>query len=89
KLQGEHAIQTSGCAHLIFRTSWVYAAQGNNFAKTMLRLAIECDSLNVIDDQFGTPTGADLLADVTAHAIRAMRMDPQLGGVYHLAAAGE
>jgi len=89
KLQGEQAIQASGCAHLIFRTSWVYAARGNNFAKTMLRLAIERDSLNVIDDQFGAPTGADLLADVTAHAIRTMGSNPQLSGVYHLAAAGE
>lgn len=89
KLAGEQAIQSSGCSHLIFRTSWVYAARGNNFAKTMLRLAQERDSLNVIDDQFGTPTGADLLADVTAHAIRAIHQQPQLGGVYHLAAAGE
>lgn len=89
KLQGEQAIQASGCAHLILRTSWVYAARGNNFAKTMLRLAAERDSLNVIDDQFGAPTGADLLADVTAHAIRAMRLNPQLQGIYHLAAAGE
>ncbi|NVZ72976.1 dTDP-4-dehydrorhamnose reductase [Pseudomonas costantinii] len=89
KLQGERAIQDSGCAHLIFRTSWVYAARGNNFAKTMLRLATERDSLNVIDDQFGTPTGADLLADVTAHAIRAMHSNPRLEGIYHLAAAGE
>jgi len=89
KLQGEQAIQASGCAHLILRTSWVYAARGNNFAKTMLRLAQERDSLNVIDDQFGTPTGADLLADVTAHAIRTMHSNPQLRGVYHLAAAGE
>lgn len=89
KLAGEQAIQSSGCSHLIFRTSWVYAARGNNFAKTMLRLAQERDSLNVIDDQFGTPTGADLLADVTAHAIRAMHQQPQLGGIYHLAASGE
>lgn len=89
KLQGEQAIQASGCAHLILRTSWVYAARGNNFAKTMLRLAAERDSLNVIDDQFGAPTGADLLADVTAHAIRAVRLNPQLHGIYHLAAAGE
>ncbi|WP_438866274.1 dTDP-4-dehydrorhamnose reductase [Pseudomonas sp. L1(2025)] len=89
KLQGEQAIQDSGCAHLIFRTSWVYAARGNNFAKTMLRLATERDSLNVIDDQFGTPTGADLLADVTAHSIRAMKLQPELGGIYHLAAGGE
>lgn len=89
KLQGEQAIEAAGCAHLIFRTSWVYAARGNNFAKTMLRLARERDSLNVIDDQFGTPTGAELLADVTAHAIRATRANPQLAGVYHLAASGE
>ncbi|UEL21764.1 dTDP-4-dehydrorhamnose reductase [Pseudomonas fluorescens] len=89
KLHAEQAIQASGCAHLIFRTSWVYAARGNNFAKTMLRLAQERDSLNVIDDQFGAPTGAELLADVTAHAIRATRLSPQLQGLYHLAAAGE
>jgi len=89
KLAGEQAIQASGCSHLIFRTSWGYATRGNNFAKTMLRLAQERDSLSVIDDQFGAPTGADLLADVTAHAIRIMRQQPQLGGIYHLAAAGE
>jgi dTDP-4-dehydrorhamnose reductase len=89
KLEGEQAIQASGCSHLIFRTSWVYAARGNNFAKTMFRLAQERDSLNVIDDQFGAPTGADLLADVTAHAIRTMSQQPELGGLYHLAAAGE
>ncbi|WP_324732121.1 dTDP-4-dehydrorhamnose reductase [Pseudomonas paeninsulae] len=89
KLEGEQAIQASGCSHLIFRTSWVYAARGNNFAKTMLRLAQERDSLNVIDDQFGAPTGAELLADVTAHAIQAVQQQPALGGLYHLAAAGE
>ncbi|WP_223462043.1 dTDP-4-dehydrorhamnose reductase [Pseudomonas sp. A-R-26] len=89
KLAGEQAIQASGCSHLIFRTSWVYAARGNNFAKTMLRLARERDSLNVIDDQFGAPTGAELLADVTAHAIRSTIATPELGGLYHLAASGE
>ena len=89
KLEGEQAIQASGCSHLIFRTSWVYAARGNNFAKTMLRLSRERDSLNVIDDQFGAPTGAELLADVTAHGIRTLRQQPELGGLYHLAAAGE
>jgi len=88
KLEGEQLIQQSGCKHMIFRTSWVYGARGGNFAKTMLRLASERDSLNVISDQFGAPTGADLLADVTAHAIRSARQRPELSGLYHLAAAG-
>ena len=73
KLEAEKAIIASGCRHLIFRTSWVYAARGGNFAKTMLRLAQERERLTVIDDQIGAPTGADLLADVTAHAIRRSR----------------
>lgn len=89
KLAGEQAIQASACSYLILRTSWVYAARGNNFAKTMLRLAGERDTLGVIDDQFGAPTGAELIADVTAHAIVAWRAKPELGGLYHLAAAGE
>ena len=89
KLEGEQAILASGCAHLIFRTSWVYAARGGNFAKTMLRLAAERERLTVIDDQHGAPTGADLIADVTAHAIRASLQQPALGGLYHLVAAGE
>ena len=70
KLEGEQLIQAHCAKHLIFRTSWVYAARGGNFAKTMLRLAKERDSLSVIDDQFGAPTGAELLADVSAHALR-------------------
>lgn len=89
KLHGEQAIQASGCRHLIFRTSWVYAARGNNFARTMLRLAAERERLSVIDDQIGAPTGAELLADVSAHAIRQAMLQPGLGGLYHLAAAGE
>lgn len=89
KFEGEQAIQASGCSHLIFRTSWVYAARGNNFAKTMLRLAKERDSMGVIDDQFGAPTGAELLADVTSHAIKSVLLQPELSGLYHLAAAGE
>jgi dTDP-4-dehydrorhamnose reductase len=91
KLEGEQAIAASGCKHLIFRTSWVYAARGGNFAKTMLRLAAERERLTVIDDQHGAPTGADLIADVTAHAIRQV-MDnsaPTLAGIYHLVATGE
>ena len=89
KLEGEHLIQQSGCKHLIFRTSWVYGARGGNFAKTMLRLAQERDSLNVINDQIGAPTGADLLADITAHAIRSAQLKPELSGLYHLVAGGE
>ncbi|MBA1316007.1 dTDP-4-dehydrorhamnose reductase [Pseudomonas monteilii] len=89
KLAGEQAIRAAACQHLIFRTCWVYAARGNNFAKTMLRLAAERDSLGVIDDQFGAPTGAELIADITAHAITATRANPALVGLYHLAAGGE
>lgn len=89
KLAGEFAIQKSGCRHLIFRTSWVYAARGKNFARTMLKLAAEREKLTVIADQFGAPTGAELIADVTAHAIRQARNQPDLSGLYHLAAAGE
>lgn len=89
KLAGEEVIRATGCQHLIFRTSWVYAARGGNFARTMLRLAQERERLTVIDDQIGAPTGADLLADITAHAIRTARQRPELSGLYHLAAAGE
>ena len=89
KHQGEQAIVGSGCAHLILRTSWVYAARGGNFAKTMLRLAQERERLTVIDDQWGAPTGAELLADVTAHAIRHLQQRPQDAGLYHLVAGGE
>ena len=89
KLEGEQAIVSSGCKHLIFRTSWVYAARGGNFAKTMLRLAAERERLTVIDDQHGAPTGADLIADVTAHAIRHALQQPALSGVFHLVASGE
>jgi dTDP-4-dehydrorhamnose reductase len=89
KLEGEQLIQQSGCHHLIFRTSWVYGARGGNFAKTMLKLAQERDSLKVINDQIGAPTGADLLADVTAHAIQKALHNREVSGLYHLVAAGE
>ena len=89
KLEGEQFIRQSGCKHLIFRTSWVYGARGGNFAKTMLRLAQERDSLNIINDQIGAPTGADLLADLTAHAIRAAQLNPELSGLYHVTATDE
>ena len=89
KADGEAAIRLSGCRHLVFRTSWVYAARGGNFAKTMLRLARERDRLTVVADQFGAPTGADLIADVTAHALRTAVSRPEVSGTYHLVAAGE
>nr|WP_237723681.1 dTDP-4-dehydrorhamnose reductase [Cronobacter sakazakii] len=88
KLAGEQAVQRFCPNHLIFRTSWVYAGKGNNFAKTMLRLAKERESLSVINDQYGAPTGAELLADCTAHAIRVALTKPDVAGLYHLVASG-
>lgn len=89
KLEGEQLIAASGATHLILRTSWVYAARGGNFAKTMLKLAKERERLTVIADQIGAPTGAELLADVSAHAARTLRARPELSGLYHCVAAGE
>ncbi|HOZ95238.1 MAG TPA: dTDP-4-dehydrorhamnose reductase [Ottowia sp.] len=89
KLEGEQAILRSAGRHLILRTSWVYAARGGNFARTMLRLARQQPRLTVIDDQWGAPTGAELIADVSAHAIVQLRARPDKAGIYHLAAAGE
>ena len=88
KLEGEQAVASTP-KHLIFRTSWVYAARGGNFAKTMLRLAGERETLTVIDDQVGAPTSAELLADVTSHALRAALVNPQLAGLYHCVAGGQ
>lgn len=88
KRDGEDLVRASGARHLIFRTSWVYSARGGNFARTMLRLAQEREQLNVVDDQWGAPTGADLIADVTAHAIRQARLQPDCEGTYHLSATG-
>ena len=93
KLAGEQLILASGCKHLIFRTSWVFAARGGNFAKTMLKLAQEREVLKVINDQTGAPTGAELLADVTAHALRhcveKLANGRDLSGLYHLVADGQ
>ncbi|MEX3019861.1 dTDP-4-dehydrorhamnose reductase [Kluyvera sp. STS39-E] len=88
KLDGEIAIQKHCSKHLIFRTSWVFACKGNNFAKTMLRLAKDKTSLSIISDQYGAPTGAELLADCTAHAIRVAISNHEVSGLYHLVANG-
>ncbi|MGB9108818.1 MAG: dTDP-4-dehydrorhamnose reductase, partial [Telluria sp.] len=92
KLAGERALAEACPRHLILRTSWVLGAHGGNFAKTMLRLAAQRDSLTVVDDQFGAPTSAALLADLTAHVVRRHLSeggDAFPFGTYHLAAAGE
>ncbi len=89
KLAGEQAVRESGARHLIFRTSWVYSARGGNFARTMLALARTRTQLKVVADQAGVPTGADLIADVTAHAIRTVATRPDAFGTYHLAPDGE
>jgi len=91
KLAGEQALLASGACALVFRTSWVFGAHGNNFAKTMLRLAGERDSLNVVADQHGAPTSAALLADVTAQIIGQYRRADAAAfpyGLYHLVAGG-
>lgn len=89
KAEGDRRIAQSGARHLIFRTSWVYAPRGNNFLRTILRLASERRQLEVVSDQWGAPTGADLIADVTAAAIRTAMTDPNLSGTFHLAPDGE
>lgn len=94
KLLGEQLIRQSGSKHLIFRTSWVYAARGANFAKTMLKLAKEKEQLKVVVDQYGAPTSAELIADVTGLALHRMLVhdsgkESAYSGIYHLVASGE
>lgn len=89
KALGERFVAMGCERHLVFRTSWVYAARGGNFMQTMLRLAQERERLSVVNDQFGAPTGAELIADVTAHAIRDALAGRAAPGTYHLAAGGE
>ena len=91
KLAGEQALDASGAMHLIFRASWVYGLNGKNFIKTILRLASERSELKIVADQFGAPTGAALLADVSAHVTaRYLRegADRFPFGLYHLTASG-
>ncbi|NYT74343.1 dTDP-4-dehydrorhamnose reductase [Halomonas sp. QX-2] len=99
KLEGDQAVTQSGCQHLIFRTSWVYAARGNNFMKTMLRLGREREALNIVNDQIGAPTPARLIAQATALAFtpHSSQFTPHYSpltphipsGIYHLAPRGE
>lgn len=93
KRDGEQAIMESGCSYFILRTSWVYALRGNNFAKTMIRLARERDELKVVDDQVGAPTSAELIADITALLLYNIRKHGNFAekhsGIYHLVAEGE
>jgi dTDP-4-dehydrorhamnose reductase len=91
KLAGEQLIAGSGCRHLIFRTSWVYAAHGSNFIRTILRLGQEREELSVVDDQIGAPTSANRIAAVTAAAIGRLAGEESTlpeSGLYHLAAEG-
>ena len=93
KLAGEEGIRASGCDHLIFRTSWVYAARGANFLRTILRLAAEREELRIVMDQSGAPTWARLIAEATALALRQALAERRHGrfesGLFHLACAGE
>ncbi len=93
KLAGEQAIQAAGCDYLVLRTSWVYASRGNNFLKTILRLAAEREELKIVSDQIGAPTWARLIAEVTAHVVRQGVMERKTvgftSGVYHLTSSGE
>lgn len=103
KLAGENALRDSGARHLILRTAWVYAARGNNFLRTMLRLGAERGELRVVDDQIGAPTPARLIADVTAQVIAQWNAPPSMGmgslrsgggmpvrdGVYNLVTSGQ
>jgi dTDP-4-dehydrorhamnose reductase len=92
KLAGEAAVRKSGCRHLIFRTSWVYGADGGSFMRAILERARERETLEVAADQTGAPTGARLVAEVTATCLeRVIAGDARnapVSGTYHLAAAG-
>jgi dTDP-4-dehydrorhamnose reductase len=94
KLAGDQAIQASGCDHLIFRTSWVYGARGGNFLLTMLRLAKERAELRIVDDQIGSPTSSECIAQATSDVLSQVLAPGGAGivgrsGVYNLTSSGE
>jgi dTDP-4-dehydrorhamnose reductase len=93
KLAGEKAIQATGADYLILRTSWVYAARGHNFLKSILRLAAEREELNIVADQIGSPTWARLIAETTAHVLRQSLLERHNGDfnsdLYNVTSAGE
>lgn len=96
KLAGEQAIQATGIPHLILRTSWVYGMRGNNFLRTILRLAQERDELRIVADQYGAPTWCRTIADTTAHIVAQSKGAEhkedwwqQRGGIYNLTAQGQ
>jgi len=89
KLKGEEFIQNSGCNHLILRTSWVYGVHGNNFIKTILRLANERNEMSLVNDQIGSPTSAKMLAELTVSIIPSAIKEPKLNGIYHVSPSGE
>ncbi|WP_270804074.1 MULTISPECIES: dTDP-4-dehydrorhamnose reductase [unclassified Aeromonas] len=88
KLSGEQAVQKHCGRHIIFRSSWIYSTHGDNFINTILRLGLERETISIVNDQFGAPTGADLLADCTAHTIKLVLEDISKCGLYHVAASG-
>ncbi|MBY0499927.1 MAG: dTDP-4-dehydrorhamnose reductase [Nitrosomonas sp.] len=88
KLEGDENIMTSGCSHLIFRTSWIYATLGRNFIKTILYLAQNRDKLTVVNDQIGSPTSAELIADITAYTLFTVKYKPEISGLFNLTAKG-
>jgi len=98
KLEGDHAVEQSGASYLIFRTSWVYGLEGNNFLKTILRLANERDELRIVDDQLGTPTWCRSIADATGNVVRQLidkggdslaNTVSDISGVYHMTCGGQ
>jgi dTDP-4-dehydrorhamnose reductase len=93
KLAGEQEIQSSGCDYLILRTTWVYASRGSNFLRTILRLANERMELRIVSDQYGAPTWARNIADITGHVLVGVQQERHSGrfksGIYHLCASGK